>query len=1203
MTSLLCCRGPRSASPTLILPDSERLRTLQPASLVSIALPSDTVPHRPTTGIDETQALRDIFGASPSSHRGYQAAANCSGSFDTNFKFGRDGPTKPKAKALQPLGKVGHGIRQRLSLSRLSNHSSRKSTKDIKSTETVIHRKLPPDCQISTGLDELLVSRTVSEGGYDSDARGIQTPSWTKASAGSVLVSPEYTAKVLHAFDRSPSKRSASLPSTLHNNGGKFHSSIDMPSTPSLTAENQVGLEPMQTVEEWGRQTRVRATSTPKKHVTPQQESFSALLQLRPQDSPTDVLRRLSVGLANGTIKLPDTPELKAMRMPSIVEATPEWRLSFSAPKRASSLHRCDDEVRQALKTLSARVEKVKRDSAASDWTSDEKHVSLLSNLDPALLQYIRQYGEEDKHDLLYGTLGDADGEGKNRGAIENMANLDTTSHNATSGVHYLTSAQNKHAEHKPNASSGKQHSQPANARLESDKESVHLFDMKIPQRLASTSVLPTLSPSSTNLGSSLHYMDRSSQSFGKLNNFPTFITQTSAEHVRRPSDPRTRRLFEPDGLVDGRKIPPKWKSVVSETDSNLEQPIQAAEVSQDDASSVYMSDTGLDDGVVKSVIAHRAQSRLRPTSNSLAIAGRQGVLGIRAEQRRSSMGQIVSTDGQSKASLGRSVSEVRCIRSKFSKNIDIHQKTRGDKMESEGANTLANESMSLIDVFTTTAPEVGLVDRMSKVDSVGVLNEKLKSSIRGQHDTNSNRNNNARNASQGSMSNGPLAGDSMLGFASSKICPTNEPTRTCPRGRDECATNMWERALRTARADPSHEDSAQSFGSSFDQLRRDRTRMRRSSDGRAFHGHMVGGISMVPPRQSRSFSPEPCASAGSCRESFSLDRHQSLCVEAKKPLTRSTSPARLIDTKNSSLLDIRRFTMVGRRSRNNTPYSSSTPTRDIVAWTRFPSHTRLERNGPAAGKDGVSTRDFSPPPDPETSSSRNRSKLSLMTQPDKMGMHTPGSWKFLKSGHGRKKSRSMDFTLSNSGQCMEEKAKEKAKKNLLALTLTLSLAKWKRLYRGHSSDLRRFRPGHLSSVSKAGKVEFPELEIVPEFGGGNGARVWMEQLGDFEGECRKWNKERSRESSKGGLRGLTEETKNGRQVRMTTTEGDIGVGAMGNGVDGLGWSGSQRSSRNGGMEQRTPRGREEGAAVGTGNAWADIYQACIVEGELNDSR
>lgn len=424
--------------------------------------------------------------------------------------------------------------------------------------------------------------------------------------------------------------------------------------------------------------------------------------------------------------------------------------------------------------------------------------------------------------------------------------------------------------------------------------------------------------------------------------------------------------------------------------------------------------------------------------------------------------------------------------------------------------------------------------------------------------------------------------------LGSSNFSTIDEPTRTSPRGREECATNMWERALRMAREDPNL-PSSESLGSPFGRLGQDQSPFRRLSDSRPYHQHIPGGYNTVPARQSRSLSPDNAATARPRQDSFNLGQHHSPCIKAKKPLTRSTSPARSMKMKKRSLLDISRFTTLGRQGNNNTAGNSpatGTPTRDLLAWARFPSHTRLTRNGAAAENDGVSTRDFSLPSDTEEFSDRNRSKLSLMTQPANMGAHTPGSWKFLRFGHGRTKSRSMNFPVPNLDQTRREQEQVKVKKKSSALVLTRSLARWTRLYRNHSSDLRRFRAGHRSSVPKGGEVDCPGLEIVPGFdggAGGPGARARMEQLGDFEGLRRRWE-EKGEAAVKTG-------------VALAQAEAEVDERAR------RGWSASEHSSPDEGIMERTPtRQRPQAiATTGNGNSWADIYQACVITDDDDD--
>jgi hypothetical protein len=1013
------------------------------------------------------------------------------------------------------------------------------------------------------------------------------------------MVSQEYTAKVLNLFHDSP--RSNTPPRTLGNGVGNDCPPFNTSRSPSAAGKDTPRPEKAKPVEE-GRQTGVRAPSTPKMPTNPHQESLSALLQLGPQDSPTDVLRRLSIGLANGTIKLPETPELKAIRMPSLVEAMPEWRLSFAAPKRASSLNRGDAEVRQALKTLNDRVDRAKVDRTGVHETPNGKHVGLFSNLDPGLLQYLSRYDDEEPKNKLHAAVGGVEGGKDSRGPCKDASDLDTRSL-ADTHVEAIR------PEHHTNKLSSEERSQRCNTGLESEKESVHLFDMRISQRLAFTSVLPTTSPSSTNLSSNQGHLDRSSPSFGKLDRLPTFVGQTSAEHLRKPSDPGTRRLFEPDSLLDGRKLRPKWMSTTSPSGLNHEKPPEP-DASRDDASSVYLSDAGFEHSDMKSTTSRMARPNSRRNPESFAVAGRQGTLSLLPDQRRNSTSQVSSTEDASKELLSRRLSDVRGKESRFSENFDLSRKKTRAKIASEGTDTLANEKMSMIDCLNTANPEVNTHEGMSAIEFVGALNQRLTSSIRKQNHRHAGRRKITSEAS-GDVLDSSVARDGTLEFASGSIDRDQEPARTSPRGRTECATNMWERALRRARDDPGLGTSGQSFGSSFGQLRRNHSLDRRHSRTRTSHHHDILSSNTPPVRQSRSLSPNVGAPARARRESFNLDKHQLLCAEAKRPLAQSTSSARSIKTKNRSLLDIRRSTIAGHLSNNKTanplPATATFP-RDFLAWARFPSHTRHDRNGPASEKDGVLTRDFSPPTDSVVSSSRNHSKLSLMTQPDVLGVHTPGSWRFLKFGHARKRSRSMNFPIAN--PTSTEKEKEKVKKKSSLMSLTLSLTKLKRLYRSHPSDLRRLRAGHCSSLSKGGKVDFPELNIVPGYDGGswNGGKERLEEPGNFEGESRRWMKQRERRLARGDFGGSPEKKMSGDLALGLRATDAVMKSKAGKSVDAE-WMGpisSATSSLRERMKEQTPTKYGRGAATtaGTGEEWAEIYQNCVVRDHDNtDSR
>ena len=285
----------------------------------------------------------------------------------------------------------------------------------------------------------------------------------------------------------------------------------------------------------------------------------------------------------------------------------------------------------------------------------------------------------------------------------------------------------------------------------------------------------------------------------------------------------------------------------------------------------------------------------------------------------------------------------------------------------------------------------------------------------------------------------------------------------------------------------------------------------------------------------------------------------------------------------------------------------------------------RHERNGPKGNQDGVSTKDFSSATEmktlssmnpsklslmtPETFSIRNHSKFSLMTQPADIGTDTPKSRRLLKFGHGRKKSQNMNFEMSIFGITEKEKSKERAKQKHPVFTLTRSLARWKRLYRSHSSDLRRFRAEHRSSVSKEAKAEFLELEILPGFDGGweSIGRAKMEQwvisrrrAGNRrvgEGESTKFKGREGgpliKEKSTDLLRGRITEVDN-------ESGGESDIDARAEGASTI-----ERSSFSARTGQHSPISTRAGNGVEKlegDNPCAEIYQDCLVKDDNDDS-
>ena len=104
------------------------------------------------------------------------------------------------------------------------------------------------------------------------------------------------------------------------------------------------------------------------------------------------------------------------------------------------------------------------------------------------------------------------------------------------------------------------------------------------------------------------------------------------------------------------------------------------------------------------------------------------------------------------------------------------------------------------------------------------------------------------------------------------------------------------------------------------------------------------------------------------------------------------------------------------------------------ASWSRFPSHTRAERSFSPAGKaDNVTARDFA---------------LEFET---------------MKAPNGRKESKRFRFG-----------------KNRKSRTMTYGESVKSTLNRIYNIDLRRMNRGHRSSISVGGKLEYPELEILP---------------------------------------------------------------------------------------------------------------------------
>lgn len=179
--------------------------------------------------------------------------------------------------------------------------------------------------------------------------------------------------------------------------------------------------------------------------------------------------------------------------------------------------------------------------------------------------------------------------------------------------------------------------------------------------------------------------------------------------------------------------------------------------------------------------------------------------------------------------------------------------------------------------------------------------------------------------------------------------------------------------------------------------------------------------------------------------------------------------PNKTLKTKEhkKSVLDLRRHFASGRSTPSE---NSGTPFRELISiWSRFPSHTRAERTGPAGDADGVVARDF-------VASAAQDGGPASTGLPDGSGTACPDTTFDNAQAFGKSNVKSV--TLREPLSSSPAGRARKGRKGILG--------KWKRLYRSSSSDLRKYAQyhGHRSSLSLGDAAEYPELECLP--GGGS---------------------------------------------------------------------------------------------------------------------
>lgn len=1037
LSQCMCCFGAQ-------YPDENPASDLHAfPSAVSVHLSASQVPHAagpPNSNRTDTDALRELFGASSSSSiRGYRTASIPSGStlqrgpsFDANFRFGQQDQaiTKPPGR----LEQLGNHIRQKLSESGLSKSNSKPHMASEEQSHEAAKNSPPlgaanPEVgpsHRSTGLLELLMSRNPSEGGYDSDAKSIQT---------AMLKSREAIVPLM-----SPGRHSVPTPETKFQQVG-----IDgaPPSPPERSRHDADAARA---------QPEVKADQS---HAS--KRSLTDIFLEIQKNSPKQISNVPSVTVMEKSkwLSVPsNTDDISPFAATGGTEQDPFTTTS-------SAMDTCqprqpNTEFVEVLKKLGSTVPLPKRESLISNLT--DPRASLMSNLDPTLVEFISRCGERPSVDLVRGRPDDR---------VVEAAGAPRSGPRARSPAAKPVLLARENTSRKDLASLA-----------ESEPSSVHLYNMRISQRLASPSFVASSRPTtshttevvrqnSTEARRSLSQMSRSGNAAGRI----------ATEHLRRPSDPQTRQLFEGDSKPSRPHSP--WRRPISPTTLTMNKASKAIP-SSDEASSFYWSDGEIENNPVSTC---RPPKRNR---NSIAIGGRSESISLPVRSS-APLTDTALVAGES-AWFGRKSLQVECgiggHDHSGARNRSVSMPD-GNARDIRVCSTLSSrrahhptendEAMSEISLRGLQDARREKMTEISAQDIRDAHNERMSEIVpRDQICGNENPAHLLESWAHAEHSMLPLPITSKRQPGSRREGVSSSTGNERPK-LQESATNVWQRTFKRALEEP----QSDSLGGFLTSPRFDRDGRRRStrSSISAVHSLPDQDAQTAPldsphrqvsqPKQKRRI--EVCIKKPGPLPMVS-PRHSIAAVDAKKD-TSEGDPKTL---RKKSLLDIGgRFSMMA-GDIERWP-GASTPLKTIWGpWGRFPSHTREERCGPAGAKDGIAVRDFA-------YEHHDRNVHSAVTQPRSttaLGVYTPGSWKMLsfgkKSCSGKRKTKSAG-SLKGVRTTQSMKVSSKYSRKGLA-------GRWKKLYRSSSTEFRAYTHnyGHRSSISMGARVEYPELEVVP---------------------------------------------------------------------------------------------------------------------------
>ena len=1035
----LCCFGIRSSEEHPI----SDLQTLPSA----LHLPASQIPHAANascSGRADAEALQELFRTS-SSVRGYRTASIPSGSYlpretslDTAFQSGSQEQVARQPSRLQQIGKH---VKQKLSESglRKSVSKSRLSPPEDKVHNGVetknFHRATSiPEVSIShhsTGLLDLLQSRTGSEGGYDSDAKSIET---------AVLKSREGTIT-------SNRQRAGTFQSLAVN---LPHITTDGASLPPDAMSLTSGLSPA----------RFDGSAL----AAPAQESLLTRDNIDEQQEPSisdPQEQQLVPKKPDGLSGLQDASECQPTFAFPILKTDEQDPFTAALPI-ASSASEPGRSFAELLKKSEGDGAAAKRESLVSNLTG--ARASLVSNLDPNLIDFISRNGEHLSEDLTTSTLrpdavrGGFLPEPEQQGlpvASPTMIREDTSKRDLSS----ITA---------------------------SERNSVHLYNMRISQRLGSPSFLATSSRPNTSHTSA----DAPGQHpSGKQRNRGQWSTsgnpsgKITSEHNRRPSDPETRRLFEGERVArKSAALSTTGTSPVNSITNRNRRPSRC----NDDASSFYWSDFAESNELSRHSTAKR-------NPNSIAVGGRSESISLPLSSSGAGAdGRSVSGErewfGRVSLQLQRgredNIEPGLCIKRQRSVSLPSGNADTNHMRTNLPARLVqqpieAKESMSVMSAEEARDARKETMTEISVQAIRDLRDEKMSEIEHGDRyclrarDTPGNhipaRPDVGRASFAPSFTSGRRleSGDSdLVEFALGK-----KPNYL------ESATNLWQRSFRRALQEPQTE----SMGGFLTAPKFDRDGRRRSSTSSISAGRgprSRSGSDLVDSGRLSQHEDDRTAEIGTEKLSRSSPANPGLSVailEASKRSFNTLGPSKA--SRKRSLLNIgRRFSVTGASKEAAADSGASTPLKDFLGlWGRFPSHTREDRCDSAGAADGVAVRDFAferlnenrPPCSPI----HTRSATALEVR-------TSGSWNILSLAKQyrfaqRKPKGASPLSFARGSQSLGMRPG----KGKIGLAGRL-----KRFYRTGSMDFQSYihHHGHRSSVSMGASAEYPELEVVP---------------------------------------------------------------------------------------------------------------------------